>query len=175
MIPEDIIDNFKLTDQVLKDYLINHFNRLSLQHYKEHQTLLSSDKVTTALPSLMANFYKSNDVVVAKKTGSFWAEDEDNINTLTSFIKERYIVSTTPDTKFKDLMTAFAASSGLTIVCIWSNKYEKLCQKINLKFEKVVNPKFSSKGGTCHVYLKSKVKGKMDPTLLQTGTIPDLF
>jgi hypothetical protein len=114
-----------------------------------------------------------------KSTDKFWADDEANLNLFKNFINSKYDVSDSADTKFKDLMTAFSNHSGITISCIWSTKYENLCQKINLKFDKVVNPRYASQGsGTCHVFLTPKdYKPKLYPTThnYKTGVIPDLF
>lgn len=173
MIPEDIISTCNINDKTLKDYLVNHFNRLSLQHYKTTQQLLSEDEIKNAIPNKITEFYKKP---ISNKKDDIKKDDWEDA--FKSFIDTKYDVSTTPDTKFKDLMTSFTAFSGITVTCTWCAKYETLCQKLNIKFEKIVDPRFAAKGGagTCHVYLRLKnYNPKQSPTTYKTGVIPDLF
>lgn len=177
MIPEDIVNNYNVTDKLCKDYLINHFNRLSLQHYKNNNSLLEEEKIKEALPNKILDYYASSKKTTTKTADKFWADDDQYLSTFKLFISEKYDVSAAPDTKFKDFLTSFSVYSGINMTCTWSSKYENLCNKLNIKFEKVVDPRFANKGtGTCYVFLKEKGKKILVTTnSIKYGVIPDLL
>ena len=190
-LPEDIITQYAFTQPLgtpdrqsppkeLIDYLIHDFNALTLKNYKESQKFLTKEEILTSLPNKIIGFYTisqppksviSSPRATAKSVKS-WTDDEQQVEAFREFIHDAYQPSDKPDSKFKDVMTAFCSHKSFEYPCVWSMKYEELCQKLNIKYEKVVNPRFASSFGTCFLYLKGKTL-KNRP-LCYINEIPDL-
>lgn len=163
LLPEDIINNYQFSDHAqlneLKIYLINYYNLMTLRKYKECQNFLSENEILLQMPNQIINFYSSSSIksttslpLIKTKSG-FWADDKQLLEQFTNFIKTKYKTSDTPSIKFKDLMLAFNKETHIETTYTWSLKYETILNNLDVKFEKVVDPRFSSRGGSGTTYL----------------------
>jgi len=203
LLPEDVINNYQFTDQPqineLKTYLINYYNLMTLRKYKECEQFLSSEEILQQMPNQIINFYSlskqieklSSLPLISTKSKGFWADDKQLLEQFTTFVKTKYKVVDTPSLKFKDLMLDFTKETNIETTYTWSNKYEVILTNLEIKFEKVVDPRFAQKGGngTCYVYLKSlldkpkhviplevnkKYEGIIPPIPFNKSTIPKI-
>lgn len=149
ILPEEVINNYTFDKQnkELKLYLINHYNNLTLKKYKEHNVFYTKEEILESLPQTMLSFYNKS----TKK--EHWTEDEDVLKQFKVFL-EKYIASETPALKFKDFMIAFSTYIKKDISLSFCSKYALLCDKYNIKYEKVVDPRYSNSTGTCYVKLE---------------------
>lgn len=164
ILPEDIINNypFESNEQLdkLKTFLINYYNGATLKKYKECNEFLYEQEIYAKMPNKIIEFYTTNNTSNTKNTANTTVSNkvknpeawEDKFE---EFIKDNYVVSLTPDTKFKDIMIDFNESSGITVKQNWGKDYEALCNKLNIKYEKIVDPRYKGSSGTCYLFLKS--------------------
>lgn len=179
-LPEDIIAEYNFTTlpaKELVDYLIHNFNALTLKSYKENQKFLTKNEIIAVLPSKIVEYYsqntpKSTARPIPKSSPKSWVDDPQQVDKFNKFIAKCYQVSDKPDSKFKDVMTDYCLEEKLDYPCVWSSKYEELCHKLGIKYEKIVNPRFATSTGTCHLYLRSK--STKCRALCYIGEIPDL-
>ena len=168
ILPEDVINNypFEPTEQLdkLKTFLIHYYNATTLKKYKECNEFMTEQEIYAKMPNKIIEYYTMNNTInnttnnttnninvnlpkVVKNT-SGW---EDKFE---QFIKDKYTTSLTPDTKFKDIMIDFTDVSGVIVKHKWGKEYEALCNKLNIKYEKIVDPRYKGSTGTCYLYLK---------------------
>jgi len=186
-IPEDIINQYPFDAntkqvQLLKVYLIHHFNTLTLQHLKKHQVIMSKNDIMVLLPNKIIDYYstskgekKTNEKKEKKK--EFWSDDDDQLAMFKTFIHTHYRTSEIPDVKFKDLMLAYNLDTEQSVPTSWSAKYASLFTTLNIKFDKIVSPKFAHQGGggTCYVFLQPRItKTRHIEKKNDTLTIPDV-
>ena len=155
-LPETIINqyNFEINNRdivLLKQYLINHYNMLTLRQYKESKTFLSKEDILTNMPIKIVEWYsaKSKD----KKDKKLWIDDTDSVVKFTTFLKS-YSKTEDCTLKFKNLMVQFSQIVP-NIPLSWNVKYESLFDELNIKYEKIVDPRYQGSSGTCYVNLKS--------------------
>lgn len=185
VIPEDVINTYQFANAtqlpVLKTYLTNHYNLETLRLYKNTGQFLTKEEILTGLPNKIIEFYSTSTPVKATKMvkEKFWTEDEQLLAKFREFLSEKYKVSDSPDTKFKDLMVKFGEHIQQSLPVVWSKNYETMCANLDIKFDKIVNPRFQGSSGTCHVFLRSltapKVYAKREIEIVPVGTIPDIF
>ena len=166
ILPEDVINNYQFHDHPqideLKTFLINHYNLMTLRKYKECKEFLLQDEILQQMPNQIISFYSQSKPAAHStsqpilKSKSFWADDIQSLDQFATFIKTKYKISDTPSLKFKDLMLEFTKDTQIEATYTWSNKYESILTNLEIKFEKVVDPRFAQKGGngTTFVYLK---------------------
>lgn len=150
ILPEEVINNYTFDKQnkELKTYLIHHYNNLTLKKYKESEKFYTKEEILESLPQTMLSFYNKS---TTKK--EHWTEDDDMLEQFKVFLK-KYEASETPSLKFKDFMTAFSTFIKKDIPLSFCSKYASLCDKYNIKYEKVVDPRYSNSTGTCYVKLQ---------------------
>ena len=82
-----------------------------------------------------------------------WIEDNEIVEKLKVFIG--HCVKTEECTlNFKDFMMAFSQSINTPLPYYWNAKYEPLLDTLNVKYEKIVGPRYQQGSSTCHVNLK---------------------
>jgi hypothetical protein len=181
ILPEDIINNYqfenndKLDD--LKQHLINHYNTLTLRHYKDTNEFLTQDDILKQMPNLIIKFYTQQNQSINKpvlKPKGFWAENVDCLETFKTFLSNHYNTVDCPTTKFKDLMIHYEKESGVEVSQTWCAKYETLCNQLNIQYKKIVDPRYKNSTGVCFVFLKSKVQQKVVVNKKFDGIIPDI-
>jgi hypothetical protein len=177
ILPEEVINDypFENTDDNLKLFLINYYNLMTLRNYKETGEFYREQDIVSKMPNKIIEYYTTKkpevkEIKIELKKG-FWAEDPLLLDKLDTYIKSKYNVSSTPDVKFKDLMTEFAKHIGMDIPNTWSTKYQTMCHDINIKWERVIDPRYIGKGnGTCHLFLTPK-----NDTVITNKKITNLF
>jgi hypothetical protein len=179
ILPEEVINNypFETNNDNLKLYLINYYNLMTLRNYKETGQFYTEQEILIKMPNKIIEFYTNNvekqemkDIKCDKKKG-FWTDDKVLVDKLDTFIKTKYNVSSTPDVKFKDLMTEFSKYTGMDLPNTWSVKYESICTEMDIKWEKVIDPRYIGKGnGTCYLFLTPK-----NDTVITNKKITNLF
>lgn len=161
ILPEDIINNypFEKNDEQLKLFLINYYNLMTLRNYKQKGIFYTEQEMYDKMPNKIMEFYISKpDLKIDKtKKSVFWADDKILYEKFNSFIQLKYNVSLTSDVKFKDVMIDFSKYINMEVPITWSSKYETIIDDLNIKYEKVIDPRFIGKGnGTCHLFLTPK-------------------
>jgi hypothetical protein len=128
----------------------------TLRKYKNDGVFLTSEEIYQHMPNKIIEFYTANSNMTVKKIKppTFWADE--HLETFKTFILEKCKASTTPDLKFKELMTTFTRLTNIEATYKWSAKYETIFNNLNIKYERVIDPKFSHSTGTFHLYLKFK-------------------
>lgn len=184
ILPEEIINDYpfdntpRLND--MKQYLIHHYNAQTLKQYQKQQTFMTKDEIMNSMPMKIVDFFNTTKSVekkpvektlvekklVEKKLPKekFWADELDQLEAFRIFVDTKYEPSTTPDLKFKDLMTAYNSFSNNDVPCTWSAKYDAVFKKLDIKIEKVQDPRYARQGGsgTCYVLLCPKGHKKID-------------
>jgi hypothetical protein len=169
ILPEDVVNQFEQIDDKFKQFLINHYNDLTLKNYKKTGVFLTEKELIDDIPIMLKQYIIKQPKMTPK---GFWALDPNDFDCFQSFIVNHYDVVDSPTTKFKDLMTLFSKETGIEVPCIWNNKYETLWNKMNIKYEKITFPK--CKTGTYYVYLKNKLEQKLIIHKKFDGIIPDI-
>lgn len=170
ILPEDTINNYQFNNNPqlneLKNYLINYYNSMTLKKYKECQQFLTEEDILMQMPNQIINFYSSSFVPlkttsqpIVKAKGGFWADDKQLLDQFSSYINTKYKISASPTLKFKDLMLNFTRDTHIETTYTWSSKYESILSGLDIKFEKVVDPRFANKGGngTTFLYLQEVI------------------
>lgn len=157
ILPEEIINTytFEKQNEPLKTHLIHYYNDLTLKKYKEKGQFCSKEEIVETLPTQIIKWYNQEVKEKEKPKSNLWSDEEDE--KFKTFLN-KYEHTETATSKFKDFMTAFATENNLIIPVSWNNKYEILCDKHNIKYEKIVDPRYAHKGGsgTCYVNLRLK-------------------
>jgi hypothetical protein len=158
ILPEEVINhyNFELQNtkiDALKEHLIHHYNSLTLKKYKETGEFYSKDEIVDSLPPKIVEwfYYTKKD-----KKQVFWAENDFYLEKFKTFIHSKYIQTDECQLKFKDLMISFGKLCQMDIPYTWSSKYAILCKNLDIKYEKVIDPRYANSTGTYHVNLKLK-------------------
>ena len=183
ILPEDVINNypFETSDNNLKVFLINHYNLMTLRNYKEVGEFYTEQEIVSKMPNKIIEYYTNNNTNSHKEVKSeskydkgkkgFWADDKALLDKFDDYIKSKYMKSSTPDVKFKDLMTEFGKHIHMDIPNTWSTKYETICHEMDIKWERVIDPRYIGKGnGTCHLFLTPK-----NDTIVTNKKITNLF
>ena len=80
------------------------------------------------------------------------------IQKFSDFVDKNYEHSKDPGIKFGDLLRDFHTTTGMFLGDKWHNRDESLCNSLNIRVEKVLNPNsYYRNSGTYHAYLKVKL------------------
>jgi hypothetical protein len=165
ILPEDVINQYTFEQPnptKLKEYLINHYNLLTLRKYKEQQQFLTAEEIYQHMSNKIIEFYTqhNNNKVLTNPAPpklikpTFWADE--HLDTFKTFIQEQCTVTTKPTLKFKELMTTFTRVTNVEATYKWSARYADIFNTLNIKYERVIDPKYAHSTGTYYVYLKLK-------------------
>ena len=165
ILPEEVINGYDFGNgnkniTLLKEYLIHHFNTMTLRRYKEMHEFYTKEDIILALPPKIVEFYsikqpkhKDTKDKFKPNDGKMWIEDNEIVEKLKVFID--HCVKTEECTlKFKDFMMAFSQSINTPLPFYWNAKYEPLFDTLNVKCQKIVDPRYQQGSGTCHINLK---------------------
>lgn len=185
ILPEDVINNYPFdpNEQLdkLKTFLIHYYNATTLRKYKDCNEFMSEKEIYEKMPNKIIEFYttanntsntsnvsnvnNNNNISKAIKNTIGWED------TFEQFIQDKYVTSLTPDIKFKDIMMEFAEACKVNVKYNWGKEYEVLCNKLNIKYEKISDPRYKGSSGTCYLYLKLQLQ----PSIIDkkfSGLIP---
>lgn len=187
ILPEDVINNypFEGTEQLdkLKTFLIHYYNSTTLRKYKECNEFMSELEIYAKMPNKIIEFYTTNNNTTTPNiiVNNSIVNSKIPKNTIgweykfAQYITDKYVTSLTPDTKFKDIMIDFADDCKVTVKSNWGKEYEMLCNNLNIKYEKIVDPRYKGSSGTCYLYLK--LQQTQQPSIIDkkfTGLIPNI-
>src|SRR6187431_1223795 len=153
ILPETVINayNFGVTNKnvvALKEYLINHFNSMSIKRYHEILEFYTREDIILDMHTKIVEFYSTVNVTKQFKNkdkishdGKMWIENNEIVNKLKDFISTCVIVEECT-LKFKDFMIAFSQSINTPLPYYWNAKYEPLFDTLNIKCEKIVDPRY---------------------------------
>ena len=84
-----------------------------------------------------------------------WIKNPDIVKQFGEFVKEEYVETDRAELKFKDLLLAFTAKTGINIGDRWNQRYEDMCKTLSLHIERVTAPGYTGPG-TYYAFLRSK-------------------
>lgn len=104
-----------------------------------------------------------------------WIKNPDIVKQFGDFVKDEYVETDRAELKFKDLLLAFTAKTGINIGDRWNQRYEDLCKTLSLRIERVTAPGYTGPG-TYYAFLRSKnpptSPAKVAPITAETPVTP---
>ena len=174
----------------VKQVLTNHFNALFCEHHLKTGQPLPAVQVALGIPAAIKELYSKDAKIFSQspvsldapangrrrrdrkseeKKEPFWTETRGD--DFVSFLKEEYVPSTYPETKFKDALTTFVKlHPEIRTQLQWNSRYQPLCEKAGVKVERVFDPNYPKSEGTYHLHLRAKNAAPV--AAVPSGTLP---
>lgn len=190
-VPREIIEEYDFSSLSLPDgYSISevkflltvYFNDETLHHYKSFKTFLSPLTIYRKIPEALNQIKEiqlpkhlsalsnsssptpppSSSSSKINRSKAHWTTNPEIVARFSNYIRDHYDFSPLPSTKVNMILKGFAAETGLEVGSVWSPKLETIFSSLNIKVERIVDPRYPKSAGTYHVYLMGRNKDSKD-------------